>query len=127
MRHLFFAACFFEAGLLLIILPWTVLWDRNYLLSALPWIHELAQSPYVRGAVSGLGLVNVGIGVAEIAALVAEHAFDALKAPIKRVATADVPIPFSPVLEGAVEPTLARIVAAVREVVDVPSRAATRP
>ena len=42
-------------------------------------------------------------------------------------ATADVPIPFSPVLEGAVEPTLARIVAAVREVVDVPSRAATRP
>ena len=29
MRHLFFAACFFEAGLLLIVLPWTVLWDRN--------------------------------------------------------------------------------------------------
>jgi hypothetical protein len=73
MRHLFFAACFFEAGLLLIVLPWTVLWDRNYLLSAIPWIHDLAQSPYLRGAVSGLGLVNVGIGVAEIAQLVAER------------------------------------------------------
>ena len=73
MRHLFFAACFFEAGLLLIILPWTVLWDRNYLLSAIPWVHELVQNPYVRGAVSGLGLVNVGIGVAEIAALVADR------------------------------------------------------
>ena len=73
MRHLFFAACFFEAGLLLIILPWTVLWDRNYLLSAIPWVHELARNAYVRGAVSGLGLVNVGIGIAEIAALVAER------------------------------------------------------
>ena len=73
MRHLFFAACFFEAGLLLIILPWTTLWDRNYLMAALPWVHELAQSAYLRGAVSGLGLVNVGIGVAEIAALVAER------------------------------------------------------
>jgi hypothetical protein len=73
MRHLFFAACFFEAGLLLIVLPWTVLWDRNYLLAAIPWVHELAQSPYVRGAVSGLGLVNIGIGVSEIATLVAER------------------------------------------------------
>ena len=60
---------------------------------------------------------SAGVG-SEFAALVAERAFDALKAPIKRVATADVPIPFSPVLEGAVEPTLARIVAAVREVVE---------
>jgi hypothetical protein len=73
MRHLFFAACFFEAGLLLIILPWTVLWDRNYLLAAVPWVHEIVQNPYVRGAVSGLGIVNLGIGVAEIAALVAER------------------------------------------------------
>jgi hypothetical protein len=71
MRHLFFAACFFEAGLLLIVLPWTVLWDRNSLLSALPWVHAFAQSPYVRGAVSGLGLVNVGIGMAEVGTLLA--------------------------------------------------------
>ena len=69
---------------------------------------------------------SAGVG-SEFAALVAEHAFDALRAPIRRVATADVPIPFSLVLEGAVEPTLSRIITAVREVVDVPSRAATRP
>jgi hypothetical protein len=73
MRHLFFAACFFEAGLLLIVLPWTALWDRNYVLAAIPWVHGLAQNPYVRGAVSGLGLVNVGLGVAEIATLVADR------------------------------------------------------
>jgi len=70
MRHLFFAACFFEAGLLLIVLPWTTLWERNYLLAVIPWVHELVQSAYLRGAVSGLGLVNVGIGVAEISAMV---------------------------------------------------------
>jgi hypothetical protein len=71
MRHLFFAACFFEAGLLLIVLPWTALWDRNYLLSVIPWVHDVVQSAYVRGAVSGLGLVNLGIGVAEISSMVA--------------------------------------------------------
>jgi len=54
-----------------------------------------------------------GVG-AEIAALVAEHAFDALRGPVRRVATLDVPIPFSPALEAFVEPTEAKICAAVR-------------
>lgn len=58
-----------------------------------------------------------GVG-AEIAALVAEEAFDALRAPIRRVATLDVPIPFSPTLEEHVEPTVAKIVAAARDVMD---------
>ncbi len=55
-----------------------------------------------------------GVG-AEIAAMVAEAAFDSLVAPIRRVATLDVPIPFSPVLEAFVEPTLDKVVAAIRE------------
>ncbi len=76
MRHLFYAACFFEAGLLLVVLPWTIFWDRNYLLEAIPWVHAVLQSPYSRGAVSGLGLVNVGIGVGEVSRLVAAR-FDA--------------------------------------------------
>lgn len=60
---------------------------------------------------------SAGVG-AEIAALVAEEAFDALRAPIRRVAALDVPIPFSPPLEAFVEPTLAKIVAAARDVMD---------
>jgi pyruvate dehydrogenase E1 component beta subunit len=56
---------------------------------------------------------SCGVG-SEIAALVAEHAFDALRGPIRRVATLDVPIPFSPPLEAFVEPTAAKIVAAAR-------------
>lgn len=60
---------------------------------------------------------SAGVG-AEIAALVAEEAFDSLRAPIRRVAALDVPIPFSPPLEAFVEPTLAKIVAAAQDVMD---------
>ena len=35
-RQLVYAACFFEVGLLLVVLPWTAFWDRNYLFDAMP-------------------------------------------------------------------------------------------
>lgn len=54
-------------------------------------------------------------GVAsELTARIAETGFDKLKAPIRRVATLDVPIPYSPPLEEFVSPTQARIVDAIR-------------
>ncbi len=46
---------------------------------------------------------GAGIG-AEVAALIAEHAFDDLDAPVRRLTAADAPIPFSPPLERAVLP-----------------------
>ncbi|MCY3995107.1 MAG: alpha-ketoacid dehydrogenase subunit beta [Rhodobacter sp.] len=46
---------------------------------------------------------------AEISAIVAEEAFDSLKAPIVRVATPDTQIPFAPVLEGQLYPNAKRI------------------
>lgn len=52
---------------------------------------------------------------AEVAASVAELAFDDLAAPIRRVASADVPIPASPSLEHAALPSRERIVQAVME------------
>jgi len=58
---------------------------------------------------------SCGVG-AEFAAIVAEKAFGYLKAPIKRVVTEDVPIPFSPPMEEFVEPTEAKIIQAVKEV-----------
>jgi len=54
---------------------------------------------------------------AEIAALVAEEAFDYLDAPIKRVAAPFTPVPFSPALEKEFIPNEAKIIAAVKEVV----------
>jgi pyruvate dehydrogenase E1 component beta subunit len=52
---------------------------------------------------------------AEIAAGIMERFGEHLLAPVVRVASADVPVPFTPVLENAYRPDQARIVAAVRE------------
>lgn len=62
----------------------------------------------------------------EIAALVTEdpETFRALKAPVQRVCAAAVPVPYSPTLEAAALPDQARIVAAVRRVLEAaPARA----
>lgn len=56
-----------------------------------------------------------GVG-AEIAAIVAEEALDDLDAPIKRVATFDAPIPFSPPLENYLIPDERTIMKAVQSV-----------
>jgi pyruvate dehydrogenase E1 component beta subunit len=53
---------------------------------------------------------------AEIAARIAEEGFDKLKAPIRRVTTPDVPIPFSPPLEAFVSPSEERIAEAIRSI-----------
>ncbi len=59
------------------------------------------------------GRLSCGMA-SEIAAIVAEQAFDTLRAPVRRVAAADVPIPFSPPLEREVLPTEERVIAAIR-------------
>jgi pyruvate/2-oxoglutarate/acetoin dehydrogenase E1 component len=55
-----------------------------------------------------------GVG-AEIAALIAERAFDSLDAPVRRLGALDVPIPFAPSLEEFVLPNPAKILSALRE------------
>ena len=57
---------------------------------------------------------SCGVG-AEIAALIAEAAFEDLDAPIRRLTAPDVPIPFSPPLEQAVLPQLDQMKEACRE------------
>jgi 2-oxoisovalerate dehydrogenase E1 component beta subunit len=52
---------------------------------------------------------------AEIAALISEHAFEDLDAPVRRLTTPDVPIPFSPPLEQHVLPQLDDMKEAMRE------------
>jgi len=57
-----------------------------------------------------------GIG-SEIAAQVAEEAFDTLDAPILRVASPDMPIPFSPTLEQAYMPNAQKIIEAAKKLI----------
>ena len=54
---------------------------------------------------------------AELAARVAEDRFESLRAPIRRIAGHDVPLPVAPVLEDAVLPDVARITDQIRALV----------
>ena len=58
-----------------------------------------------------------GIG-GELAAIIAEEAFEYLDAPILRVASADTPVPYSPPLEAAFLPNVEKVVAAARRLVE---------
>jgi pyruvate/2-oxoglutarate/acetoin dehydrogenase E1 component len=59
---------------------------------------------------------SCGVG-AEVSALVSEHCFEDLDAPIRRLTAPDVPIPFSPPLEQAVLPQLDDMKEACRELI----------
>lgn len=58
---------------------------------------------------------RTGSFAAEISAQIMEGAFDELDAPVARVCSAEVPIPYAPQLEQAALPQAANIVAAARE------------
>ncbi len=53
-----------------------------------------------------------GVG-AEVAALVAEEAFESLDGPVVRLASKDAPVPHSPVLEAAFQPSVDEIAGAI--------------
>jgi pyruvate dehydrogenase E1 component beta subunit len=64
-------------------------------------------------------------GVASgLAALIADTGFDDLRAPIKRVSTRQVPVPYARTLEDAIAPSVERIVEAARAVARSASRVA---
>jgi hypothetical protein len=52
-------------GIILVVAPWTTLWDSNYLLNSHPLVRAILLSSFTRGTVTGLGLVNLVIAVWE--------------------------------------------------------------
>ncbi len=63
---LFFALYCLEAGLFFTIAPWTAVWTRN------PWLHNsvemgmLADNPFLRGFVSGFGVIHLIVGIRDL-------------------------------------------------------------
>jgi hypothetical protein len=53
------------AGILLAVVPWTAFWETNYFLHPHPVLRQLMLSAFTRGAVTGLGLVNIMIALYE--------------------------------------------------------------
>lgn len=75
-RRLVAIVYFLEVGLLLLIVPWTGYLGRNFFTDAWPPLQAVVASGFVKGAISGLGLINLGAAVAEVVALVGGKAED---------------------------------------------------
>ena len=48
------------------LIPWSAFWERNYFVEWSAALEALLTSNYTRGAISGLGLVNVWAALAEL-------------------------------------------------------------
>jgi pyruvate/2-oxoglutarate/acetoin dehydrogenase E1 component len=87
--------------------------------SILPWDEEAVLAS-VRKTSKVLVLhedTRTGGFGGEIAATIAEHAFEDLDAPVRRLTAPDTPVPFSPPLEQAFIPQVDDVVVAIKELV----------
>jgi hypothetical protein len=69
LSRLILLAYFVEVGLLLLVVPWSPFWDRNYFVALWPALEGVTRSNLVRGAVSGLGIINLWAAMSELARL----------------------------------------------------------
>ncbi len=68
-RHAAFTIAFvvlaFYLGLVVVILPWRDAWTDNSLLDSYPLLRTLATNNFVRGLVSGVGVLDVWMAISE--------------------------------------------------------------
>ncbi len=51
------------------LIPWSAFWDRNYFIEASSTLGRVLTSNYARGALSGLGLLNLFAALGELSDL----------------------------------------------------------
>lgn len=66
---LFYALYCLEAGLFFTIVPWTRIWTLNSLLHSSLAVGMWADNPFVRGFVSGIGVLHLILGARELVRL----------------------------------------------------------
>ena len=52
-----------EVGIVLMVGPWTRAWTDNSLTTSFPALHDFLMNDFVKGAITGLGLVDFWIGI----------------------------------------------------------------
>jgi hypothetical protein len=62
---LLFVIFCFEVGVFLLVFPWLDAWDTNSI-GLFPGLHSVWENTYFRGALSGLGIVNIYISFLEV-------------------------------------------------------------
>jgi len=68
-KRLVLVAFFLETGFILVVAPWSAYWDRNYFGTLSPQLHAFVTNNFIRGAVSGLGVINIALGIADLVSL----------------------------------------------------------
>ncbi len=71
--RLFFALYLLEAGIFFTLVPWTRVWMMNPVLHHNMAVAVWADNPFVRGFVSGFGLIHLLVGVHDIVAIARER------------------------------------------------------
>lgn len=69
MTRLLLIALLLESGFVLLVVPWSSFWDRNYFAASLPLLHAVITNNFIRGAISGLGVVNLVAGIVDLYSL----------------------------------------------------------
>jgi len=57
-----------------VVIPWSTFWERNYFVEWSPALETVLASNYLRGAISGLGLVNIVAALVELGDWLASRA-----------------------------------------------------
>jgi hypothetical protein len=60
---------FLETGLLLLVVPWSVFWERNLFVDQVPVFGGVLLNHFVRGAISGIGVICIVASVGELRGL----------------------------------------------------------
>jgi hypothetical protein len=50
----------------LVVTPWTAIWDRNFFALTQPWLGAIMANGFVRGGVSGIGILTAVTGLRDL-------------------------------------------------------------
>jgi hypothetical protein len=55
------------------VVPWSAFWERNLFVARVPIVREVLLNHFVRGAVSGVGLICLAAALGELAGIFAQR------------------------------------------------------
>jgi hypothetical protein len=61
LRRIILVLLCFEIGVVLVVVPWTGFWERNFFLDRFPDLRAILLNHYLRGAITGLGLLDIWV------------------------------------------------------------------
>jgi hypothetical protein len=65
--HFLYLLYIVEAGVFLCLVPWSLIWVHSYF-AQIPPLRPILLSGFVRGCVSAIGLIQIGMGAADFLA-----------------------------------------------------------